>query len=79
MGRFCACATSTPSSTPGTRRANEFALVELEPGKRAKFQGNEEGGVVVTLVYRVVENGLEVDFDKTGSKPERVTFRFKKN
>lgn len=59
-------------------QAGEFALIESEAGHMAKFQGKEAGGVVVTLVYRAVENGLEVDFDKTGPKPERVTFQFKR-
>ena len=58
-------------------KAAEFPLKKLA-GQVAVFEGQEAGGVVVTLVYRAVEGGLEVDFAKTGPKPEAVTFRFRR-
>jgi len=57
----------------------EFRLVDLQ-GQSAKFATEEPGGIHVTLVYRAVPGGLEVDFEKTGTpKPERVTFVFRQS
>jgi hypothetical protein len=56
----------------------EFQVREVE-GRRAVFQVDEGGGVVVTLVYRSPSpDTLVVDFEKTGPKPEKASFPFRR-
>ena len=58
--------------------ALEFQVVAVE-GRRAVFRTDEGGGVVVTLVYRSpTPETLVVDYEKTGPKPEKVSFPFRR-